>query len=73
MERYKRAAQESMKGGHVMENRLRDEREKLSSLEDKVEEPRQELESAKKEEAARKTKIENLQREIQVRLRVAEC
>jgi chromosome segregation ATPase len=66
VERYKGAAHESMKGGRVMENKLRDEQEKLSSLEDKVDEPRQELENAKREEAARKNKIENLQREIEV-------
>lgn len=49
-----------------MENKLRDHREKLSALEDKVEEPRQELENAKKDEATRKTKIEIMQRETEV-------
>lgn len=66
VERYKSIAQDSMKAVRKMENQQRDHREKLSALRDKVEEPRQELESARREEAARKTRIQNLQGEIEV-------
>ena len=40
--------------------------EKLTALGDKLDEPRQELEQSKKDEAERKHKIEKLQREIEV-------
>lgn len=66
VERYKATAQDSMKAVRRMETQLRDKGEQLSALEDKVAEPRQELESAKRAEAARKAKIETLQREIEV-------
>lgn len=67
MDGYKRAAEEAMSGVRRTEKQLRDHRERLSALEDKVGEPRQELESAKKKEENRKKKVETLRQEIEVR------
>lgn len=64
---YQKLAQDAVKGVHRAESMLRDHQDRLAALEDKVEEPRQELENLKKQEANRTKKITNLKREIEVR------
>ena len=49
------------------QNRIKLHRERLQNLEEDVEEPRQELERKKKEDASRKGKIETLKKEIEVK------
>lgn len=62
----KDAAQAAMAAVRRAEKQLRDEKERLTALEDRVYVPRQELENTKKGEASHKRKIENLRREIEV-------
>lgn len=66
VDRFLAAAQEAMGSVRKADRALRENKEKLVALGDKVEEPRQELENAKKQDASRRRKIENLQREIEV-------
>lgn len=66
MDRFLAADQEAMGSVRKADRALRENKEKLVALGDKVEEPRQELENAKKQDASRRRKIENLQREIEV-------
>ena len=65
--KYQELAQEAVKNVRKAENQVRDHQDKLMSLGDKVDEPRQELENLKKQEAKRMNKVENLRREIEVR------
>ena len=66
MNRHKEKAQKTMSMLHQVEKRVRDHKEKFTSLEDKLEEPKQELENTRKLEENRKKKIIILQKEIEV-------
>lgn len=66
MNRHKEKAQKTMSMLHQVEKRVRDHKEKFTSLEDKLEEPKQELENTRKLEESRKKKIIILQKEIEV-------
>lgn len=68
---YQGVAQEAMRQLRRLEAEVRDHEDKLVMLGDKVEQPGQELEALKKQEADRKKKIDNLQREIEVRREVS--
>ena len=69
----KDAAQTAMAAVRRAEKQLRDEKERLTGLEDSVYAPRQELDNTKKEEESHKRKIENLKREIEVCVCVCVC
>ena len=66
MERYKAEALEATGRVRAAERRLRDQQERLTALEDKVDEPRQQLERAREEEKARIKRINTFQKEIEV-------
>ena len=66
VERYNSLSRDAMRAVHQEEKIVQDKKEKLVSMEDRLEEPRQELENTKHQEATRKQRIEDLQREIEV-------
>lgn len=67
MERYKVLAQQRSAQMRKTDNSLREHRDKLEGLGDRVKEPRKELEKLKEKETTRKRKIEAYRREIKVR------
>lgn len=70
---HQNLAKNAMREVHRAENLLRDHQDKLKTLADQVEEPRQELENLKKQEADRKKRITSLRREIEVRWTCGVC
>ena len=62
----KRSEREAMHEGHKMEKTLREKKDSMRELDDTMDQPKQELENAKRQEVDRKSKIETLRREIDV-------
>ena len=63
----KNSAKEAVQKCQRIEKTLREKSNKMNELRDTLEQPKQELENAKQEEAARQNKIDTWRREIDVK------